>query len=41
MDGMREFSIRDPNGYLVTLGSSADDGEHEHEQPHPREDEVS
>jgi catechol 2,3-dioxygenase-like lactoylglutathione lyase family enzyme len=28
--GMREFSIRDPNGYLITFGQSE---EHDHERP--------
>ncbi len=37
--GMREFSIRDPNGYVLAFGESTGDDEHEH--PHPPEDEAS
>ncbi len=32
--GMREFSIRDPNGYLIKFGASTDT----HEHPHAHED---
>ena len=36
--GMRDFSFRDPNGYFITLGQSAD-AAREHEQPHEHEHE--
>lgn len=36
--GMREFSIRDPNGFEITLAASADHHEHDHEhEPHDHE----
>jgi uncharacterized glyoxalase superfamily protein PhnB len=31
--GMREFAIRDPNGFVLSLGNSSDH-DHEHERPH-------
>jgi hypothetical protein len=31
---MREFAIRDPNGFVLSLGNSSD---HDHEHEHPRE----
>jgi uncharacterized glyoxalase superfamily protein PhnB len=30
--GMREFSFRDPDGYLITFGANAEP--HEHDHPH-------
>jgi uncharacterized glyoxalase superfamily protein PhnB len=34
--GMKEFAIRDPNGFLLSLGNSTDH-DHEHEHPHEHE----
>jgi uncharacterized glyoxalase superfamily protein PhnB len=34
--GMREFSVRDPNGYLLTFAASTDH-EHDHDHPHDGE----
>jgi uncharacterized glyoxalase superfamily protein PhnB len=38
--GMREFAIRDPNGFVLSFGASSDhehEHEHAHEHEHPHE----
>ena len=37
--GMREFSVRDPNGYLITFAQST--GPHDHDHPHEGEHDHS
>lgn len=39
--GMREFSVRDPNGFTVYVGEPAPDEapDHQHEHPHPHDGE--
>lgn len=37
--GMREFAIRDPNGYVLSFGESTNEEPHDHDHPHPHEHE--
>lgn len=39
--GMREFSVRDPNGFTVYIGEPApgETPDHQHEHPHPHDGE--